>query len=222
MLVLVTGYTFRRPLFHGNFGVVDPARVYRSAQPEKRLEGLIRDCQLKSILNLRGGSPADPFYAEEIALTSREGVDFYDFPMSASRRPTRRELLVLLDLFARCRYPILIHCKSGSDRTGLASALYLMAGRGVGPDRAMRAFTLDYGHVGVFGTERLHEPLVEYAEWLRTRGLIHSPERLRHWVENDYGSDDEDLPTTFRPLRVGPRETVAGKRLADDPGRRNH
>ena len=62
-----------------------------------------------------------------------QGLEFYDLPMSACRRPTRRELLVLLDLFEHCRYPLLIHCKSGSDRTGLASALYLMSRRGEPP-----------------------------------------------------------------------------------------
>ena len=40
-----------------------------------------------SILNLRGGSPSELFYRREVAEATRRGVDFYDLPMSASRRP---------------------------------------------------------------------------------------------------------------------------------------
>lgn len=215
VILVLSAYTFRRPWFHGNFGVVERGRVYRSSQPGGGLEGLIRGYKLTTILNLRGGTPAEAFYADELRLTRQFGVDFYDFPLSATRRPTRRELLMLLDLFGRCRYPLLIHCKSGADRTGMASALYLMDGpRGVAPDRAMRAFSLHYGHVGMSGTERLHEPFVEYADWLRTRRLVHTPERLRRWVEQDYVSPDAS--PAFRPLRPGPRESVV--RRTDQAG----
>ena len=210
VLLLLSAYTFRRPWFRGNFGVVEAGRVYRSSQPRGGLEGLIRNYKLKTILNLRGGSPAEAFYADELRLTRDLQVDFYDFPLSATRRPSRRELLLLLDLFQRCRYPLLIHCKSGSDRTGLASAIYLMAGpRQVAPERALRAFSLHYGHVGLYGTEKLHEPFVEYSDWLKAHRLAHSPGRLRDWIEHDYASVDR--ATDFRPLRPGPRESVVAK-----------
>jgi len=199
-------YTFRRPLFHGNFGVVEPGLVFRSAQPHRGFAGLIRTRGLASVLNLRGGSAADPWYTDEVRLTGAAGVDFYDFPMSATRRPSRAELLVLLDVFGRCRYPLLIHCKSGADRTGLATALYLMAVKSVAPERALGAFTLDYGHVPLGGPERLHEPLAEYAAYLKGRGLGHTPERLRRWVETEYAGD---RPAAVRTLRPGPREALA-------------
>ncbi|MCA1684529.1 MAG: tyrosine-protein phosphatase [Planctomycetia bacterium] len=208
-ILLLTTYSFQRPLFRGNFGVVEAGKVYRSAQPRGGLAGLIGGRKLLSILNLRGGTPADPFYADELRISANRGVDFYDFPMSATRRPTRRELLALIDLFGRCRYPLLIHCKSGADRTGLASALYLMAGQGVGPEKAIRAFSLDYGHVGLYGTERLHKPIVEYNTWLKTRGLAHTPGRFRRWVETDYESPERSRD--FRPMRPGPRDSVAAK-----------
>jgi len=210
LILALSAYTFRRPWFHGNFAVVERGRVYRSSQPRGGLEGLIRDYKLATILNLRGGSTAEAFYADELRLTRQFQVDFYDFPMSAIRRPPRRELLMLLDLYRRCRYPLLIHCKSGSDRTALASALYLMAGpSAVTPERALRAFSLQYGHVGLGGTQLLHEPFVEYSDWLKARRLAHSPERLRQWVEHDYAS--ADTAATFPPLRPGPRESVAKK-----------
>lgn len=207
LVLALAAHAFRRPLFFGNFGVVEPGRVFRSAQPRGGLASLIRQRRIGSVLNLRGGSPADPFYADEVRVTRDAGVDFYDFPMSATRRPSRAELLTLLDVFARCRFPLLIHCKSGADRTGLASALYLMSVRSETPERAARAFTLDHGHVPLLGPERLHEPIDEYAGWLRGRGLTHSPGRFRHWVEHDYEDDRPAGPT--RAVRPGPRRDLA-------------
>lgn len=194
---------FRRPWFQGNFGVVDPGRAYRSAQPVGDLPGLIQRRGLASVLNLRGGSVGDPWYVDEVRATRAAGVDFYDFPMNATRRPSRGELLVLIDLFERCRYPVLIHCKSGSDRTGLAAAIYRMVVSGAPPGEARRAFTVAYGHVPLFGTERLHEPLDEYASWLAARGLAHTPGRFRDWVERDYRSPGPVGPPPR--LAIGPR-----------------
>lgn len=204
LLAAVLVAPFSRFLFLGNFGVVAPGRLYRSAQPKGDLGRTIADYRLASVLNLRGGTTADWWYADEVRVTRAHGVTFYDLPLLADRRPTRRELRALLDLFDRCRYPLLIHCKSGSDRTGLACALYELYVRGAPPERAERAFSIRYGHVPLFGPERLHEPIAEYAAWLRARGLAHTPAQFRSWVESTYGSDDgPDGP--YAPLEPGPR-----------------
>jgi protein tyrosine phosphatase (PTP) superfamily phosphohydrolase (DUF442 family) len=193
---------FHRPLFEGNLGVVDEGVVYRSAQPFRGLPGLIEGRKLGSVLNLRGGKLDDPWYAAEVETTGRAGVAFYDFPMSAVRRPTRAELLTLIDLFDRCKYPLLIHCKSGSDRTGLACGLYLMYRRGVPPDEAEGAFNLTHGHVPLLGPQKLHEPFDEYAAWLADRRLEHTPDHLVNWIKQEYVSDER---VAFSPLRPGPR-----------------
>ncbi len=168
-------------------------------------------------MNLRGGSWADSWYDQEVRLTGSDGVDFYDFPMSATRRPTRRELLTLIDLFGRCRYPLLIHCKSGADRTGLASAVYLMTVEGKGPGAALGAFSLAYGHVPLNGPERLHEPLREYSAWLAKEGRTHSPGQFRDWVLNLYPSNDSAAPPA--ELQPGPRERAAWRQGQGEPVR---
>jgi protein tyrosine phosphatase (PTP) superfamily phosphohydrolase (DUF442 family) len=173
------------------------------------LGALVERLGVASILNLRGGTPNDRFYAQEVDLSRRRGIDFYDFPMSATKTPTRRELLILLDLFERCRYPLLIHCKSGSDRTGLVSGLYLLAKAGKPPAEAMRSFSLHYGHIPLLGTGRLHEPFLEYERWLTRRGLDHSPGRLRAWVESEYQADR--APTFVPVLPPGPRFSYTGR-----------
>ena len=80
-------WEFRRPWFQGNLGIVDPGRVIRSAQPTSQLAQWVKDFQLKSILNLRGGSPADWWYEAEVRTARESGLSFYDLPLSATRRP---------------------------------------------------------------------------------------------------------------------------------------
>jgi hypothetical protein len=193
-----------RPFFEGNVGVVDPGRVIRAAQPTSGLSGLIKDYHLASILDLRGGSFRDSWYSAEVQMADSSGVLFFDLPLSATQRPSRRELLLLIDLFDRCPYPLLIHCKAGADRTGLASAVYLMMRRGEPPQQAEGAFTLFHSHVPLFGPQHLHEPLDEYTRWLETRSLPHTPERFREWVKNEYRSPDPHIDPA--PLAAGPRK----------------
>lgn len=199
----LTTFAFRNPWFRGNFGVVDDGQVYRSAQPLGSLGDLIAEKRIATVLNLRGGSDKDPWYADEVAATARLGVDFYDLPLVATARPTRAQLLAVIDVLDRCQYPLLIHCKSGSDRTGLVSGLYLMTKKGVDPARAEDAFSLYYGHVPLLGTKHLHEPFREYAAWLASNALEHTPERLKDWVARDYWADD--AYTKVEPLKPGPR-----------------
>lgn len=196
-------WEIRRPLFEGNLAVVDPGRVIRSAQPTSQLPQWIDYFHLKSILNLRGGGPADWWYEAEVRAVNESGLSFYDLPLSATRRPGRIELLRLIDILQQCPYPLLIHCKSGADRTGLATALYLMLKAGQDPEHAERAFSIEFGHIPLGGPEHLHEPLHEYAAWLKAHGLPHTPERFRNWVKNDYQSADP--PSDPPPYPTGPR-----------------
>lgn len=216
-LVALAGaaWTFRNPWFRGNRGVVAPGLVYRSAQPVGDWAERVRADHLATVLNLRGGTDADPWYRAEVAATRELGVAFYDLPMAATARPTRTQLLAVLDVLDRCAYPLLIHCKSGSDRTGLVSALYLMSREGRPPEAAERAFSVSYGHVPLRGTAHLHEPLREYAAYLAGRHLSHTAARFRAWVERDYR--DADPPGPVAPLAAGPRD----RRLVHASGRRS-
>lgn len=189
---------FHRPLLLGNVGTVVPEKVYRSAQPKKNLQKLIETYKPASILNLRGGSIGDDWYRAEIEAAEAEGIEFYDFPMDATRQPSTEELATLVELFEECSYPVLIHCKSGSDRTGLASGIYLMTQEGLPPEEALRSFSILYGHIPIGGPEHLHEPFKAYQDWLSARGIAHAPDQFRLWLL-------EQGATEVKPLEPGPR-----------------
>lgn len=200
-------WTFQLPLFANNRAAVDSQQAYRSAQPGDDLDAFVREHGIASILNLRGGWPRDGYYRNELDVVERHGVRFYDLAMSATRRPDRHELLALIDVFESGPFPILIHCKQGADRTGLAVAIYRMVRLGQPPDQALDSFSLRHAHFAAFGTERLHEPLKEYRESLAREEVTHTPKRFRDWVLWTY--EDEDHPGVEPPrLEAGPRAEV--------------
>mgnify|MGYP001080853300 CR=1 FL=1 len=209
---LILGSLLLKPFYSANLGIVDGGRVIRSAQPTAALKDMIRDHKLASILNLRGGSPRNDYYSNELRVAEEAGVDFYDVSMSATKRPRRSDLLRLIDVMNRCAYPLLIHCKSGADRTGLATTIYRMIVLKEPPEEALGAFTIYHSHVPILGPERLHEPIDEYAAWLARNGLPHTPERFHDWALNTYKSDDPSVEPP--PVAPGSRHAAGEEREA--------
>jgi protein tyrosine/serine phosphatase len=95
------------------------------------------------------------------------------------------------DLFNRIAYPALLHCKSGADRAGIASVLYLHFRKGEPVDKAMRMLSLRYGHVKQGKTGVLDYFFEKYLEHSRTSGLS-----LIEWAEKHY--DPMELRAEFQ------------------------
>ena len=131
-----------------NFHVVSPGVVYRSSQMSgAALTRTIKEHGIKSVLNLRGPGPTQDWYIAEIEAARASGVEHFDIPLSATRELTDEQLEALMDILHRAPKPLLIHCKSGSDRTGLAGALYLYGIEGQPARLANRQLTALYGHL---------------------------------------------------------------------------
>ena len=131
----------------GNFHAVSEGTFYRSAQlSKKELQSAIREHNIRSVLNLRGAHPGQAWYDEELAMSRSLGVAHYDYALSSHRFVTRQQIGEVLDIVREAPKPLLVHCKSGADRTGLVSALYRFAGEGASADQADREPCLVYGH----------------------------------------------------------------------------
>ncbi|OYW32711.1 MAG: protein tyrosine phosphatase [Rhizobiales bacterium 24-66-13] len=131
----------------GNFATVVPHEVYRSAQPTPKLiSEYVAAHGIRTIINLRGANMGNAWYDAEISEAHRLNVTHLDFRMSARRELSLPEVRALIHLMETAEKPILIHCQAGSDRTGLASALYLAAIKKADEAEAEGQLSIRYGH----------------------------------------------------------------------------
>jgi protein tyrosine/serine phosphatase len=137
-------------LLTGNFHTVIAGTLYRSAQPTpQRIDDYARLYGIRTIINLRGANAGAPWYDGEVAEARRKGIGQIDFRMSSRAALTQDEAAALVDIFRTAAKPVLIHCADGSDRTGLAAALYVAAVAKLGEEAAEDQISLRYGHLSI-------------------------------------------------------------------------
>ena len=134
----------------GNLHEVVPNEFYRSAQlSPDQLNRAITNYHIKSVINLRGENPDTKWYQREVATTTQAGIAHLNFRMSAKRMLPEDKARELIELMRNAPNPVLIHCQAGSDRTGLASALYIGAVKhGDALDAKIQLSPL-YGHLPI-------------------------------------------------------------------------
>lgn len=137
----------------GNIHVVEPSALFRSAQlagPE--LGEVIDQFGIRTVINLRGDNKGSSWYDDEIAASKKRGVTHIDVRMSARSRPSVSTLNDLISAMRAAPRPILIHCKDGADRTGLASAIYELLIADRSSDVAEKQLSFRYGHFPWLGS----------------------------------------------------------------------
>ncbi|MBB3773274.1 protein tyrosine/serine phosphatase [Angulomicrobium tetraedrale] len=111
----------------GNFHTVVAGELYRSAQiSADQLADAKARYGIRTVINLRGPSTRS-WYVDEVRESERLGLNHIDFKLSAEQELTEQQVEELVAVMRDAPKPILVHCKGGSDRTGLASALYVAA-----------------------------------------------------------------------------------------------
>ena len=124
ILLLPAGY-YLIIFGNGNFHAVTAGEAYRCAQPDySRLEYYMKTYGIRSIVNLRGSNPGDRWYQDEIRFSAANGIKHYDIGLSATTDPTAAQMSELMMIIRSAPRPVLIHCKSGADRSGLFAAMW--------------------------------------------------------------------------------------------------
>jgi len=173
--------------FWTNFGEVAPD-VYRSNHPgHARLEHY-KSKGIKAVLNLRGQGTKAP-YLFEVESCAALGLDLVSIAMQARAPAPKDQLLKLFEIFDTIQRPFVMHCKSGADRAGLASALYLLD-QGAPVSQAKQELSFRYLHLK-FTKTGVQDHMLDLFE----QRLAKSPIGIRDWIADEY--DPKALADSF-------------------------
>lgn len=129
-----------------NQHVVEPGVLYRSAQlPAAEFTAFAQRTGLRTVINLRGENIGRDWYDAQFQAAQAMGVGFINYRMSAKKELTPAQMAELAHILKSAPKPVLIHCGSGSDRSGLACALYLYE-EGRSPAEVAGQLSLRFGH----------------------------------------------------------------------------
>ena len=170
----------------GNFYEVVEERIYRSAQlSEKKLQNIFAKKKLKTIINLRGEDEGKNWYAMEKKIAEDNDIQYYSFRFVAHSLPNCTQLDALIEALKAAPRPLLLHCKGGADRTGLASALALAIEKDSPLSELKQQFSLIYGVIPFTGSTG-HLLFSQYENWLNHNGSRHNRDTLLYWIKNFY------------------------------------
>ncbi len=213
-LLLAFAVEFCRVMLLGNFHVVVPGQVYRSAQlSDAELDAVIEKHAIRTVINLRGCCNPFPWYLDECRATHRHGVNQEDIGLSAGRLPPAPEIRRLVEVLERTEYPVLIHCNRGADRTGLASAVVTLLMTDTSLAEGRRQLSPRFSHLALGRPANLDRFFDLYSEWLDAQGILHSREVFRNWLLHEYcpGECRCDLEMLAFPERVSRSEAFVLK-----------
>lgn len=168
-----------------NLHVIAAGRAYRSAQPTPEiLEYVVRHHGIRTVINLRGENAKEAWYRREREACQKLGLKLIDIRTSASSFPSREALLALFDAISDpANEPILLHCKAGADRSGMAAAVWKMVNLKEPAKEALDQLSFKYGHI-----RSAHPQLTEFIKMFQP---------TRDWIGKEYqekpgGKENDD------------------------------
>lgn len=171
LFLIYAGYVFIQTRT-GNFYEILPGELYRSGQlTSAQLQKAIDSYGLRTVYNLRGAYPGQPWYDEEKATLEKAGVKLVDFKMNAKQALSTERAHELMDSLKAAEKPILVHCKAGADRTGLAVALYMAGVAEKGEEASEAQLSFRFGHIplpflGEFNMDQTFENLESFFNYV--------------------------------------------------------
>jgi protein tyrosine/serine phosphatase len=178
-------------------------RAWRSAQPAPHHVSALARQGLRTIINLRGERLCGSYRLEKL-ICERHGIKLVNFKVRSNVAPRREEVKAAAELFERVEYPVLLHCKSGADRSGLMSVLYRFLKEGVPLAEAKQELSPRYGHFRQTGTGILDHFFERYLADNRRQ-----PMPFLDWVDKVY--DPEELHRSFHGRSNRLLDTVLGR-----------
>ncbi|MCD6590959.1 MAG: tyrosine-protein phosphatase [Candidatus Aenigmarchaeota archaeon] len=133
--------------------------LYRSKQPTPEdLHRLREEYGIKTVINLRGKRPDEEWFQKEKEACEELRIEMHSVEIPIKLNGKYGWANKLLTIYRKTARPILVHCRKGSDRSGIASFLYLLQ-KGVPPCEAENQLSTKYGHFSIFHRD--------YSEFIR-------------------------------------------------------
>lgn len=176
-----------------NLADVGPG-LSRSNQPDFRRLEAFKAAGGQTVLSLRGPAPL-PCSTVEEAWCRKLGLTFKAIHMEAKTAPPRLAVLDLISVFETAARPMLVHCRSGADRTGLAAAVYKLHFDGASVAEAQKQLSFRYFHVRKSGAGVQGHVLDWYDRRLTEKGPI----PFRDWIASEY--DPAEVQASFDAMR---------------------
>lgn len=165
--------------FWTNFAEIAPG-VFRSNQPGFRRFKAYQARGIRSVINLRGPDKY-AHYLFEREHCEALGLKLHDAKLWARAAATRERILAVIDTMRAVERPFVMHCKSGADRAGFASAIYLMVFEDVPPQEAIKQLSFRHLHIRASKTGVLDYILEVYAS-----RNAQAPVGFEEWVREEY------------------------------------
>jgi len=175
-------------LFSNNLHEVRKNELFRSAEMKPaEMATVVKEKGIKTVLDVRA-NPNDlsPEYTGEEKAVSDVGATYATFPMVGSRELSQKAVLDLLNLIDNAEPPLLVHCTSGTHRSGAVAAIWLMERDGVSFDEAMKQLSAKYGYFylerKLKGAMQGH-PTIDNLLWRYGEAREKENISFRQWVE---------------------------------------
>ncbi len=186
---------FLRVAFHNLYQIDN--NMWRSNQPSpKQIEIAKKNLGIKAILNLRGPRVSGGWQLEAEAC-DKMGLELVNFRVRSRAAPEKEMLLKLPKLFSSIQQPTLLHCKSGADRAGLISALYVLMVMKQPATEALKQLSFKYLHVKHAKTGILDAFIASYIPF-ESQGMD-----FMQWVKEVY--EPEKLLQEFKAQPLASR-----------------
>ena len=181
-------HAFLRVLWNNFHQVSD--EVYRANQPSPSHLRSYKDRGIKAVLNLRGFTQQSYALFEEDSCKNL-GLDLISVPFSGSSAPQPEKLLEIIDIMEKIPKPFVLHCKSGADRAGLVSAMYLIVQKKLSVTEAKKQLSFKYLHLDFTKTGILDYILDVFSQRLKIENID-----FLDWIKQEYNA--EILNSSFK------------------------
>jgi protein tyrosine/serine phosphatase len=176
-------------VFWTNYAEISPG-VFRSNQPTEARFRKYHARGLKSVLNLRG-EDAYAHYKYEERICNQLGMDLVNCKLNARNAPKVTDINEVIDVLERLPKPLLFHCKSGADRAGLVSAIYLMEFEGKTVREAQKQLSVRFVHLDFTPTG-----ILDYMLWVFEERCAISSIGFKDWINSEY--DQQIMGSCFK------------------------